>query len=401
MERRRERDPVRGEVRRAAPARGSVAVDPVAAMLLGLQASAGNAAVQRLLNGSVTVQRFWPFDDEEDSGGSEETVEAEDTGSIPNEEWGGGEATPGNEGGEAPSEEAESAAEDWIGPGGDSGYDGGEGAPGGETQPDGGSGQDWIGPGGDWGSEADGASGGESQPDGTGEQDWIGPGGDGSGGDEGATEEGEFLTGSPEEEWDRAVEDDDLDEALAIVLRTYGFGGKYVYYIWVNPNEPHAAEAGGPFGAAQWISVGYDAFYGGFAYCVSVIGHEMEHAKQRAGDLEYHGPKDKPNENLPPGERGRPLQDAEGESEVAALREFLAYSWEVLDSPVKPENDDLYRACDEAIYAYAYMGTAQGFYYDRKNQVVDVRKTLRVPDAYQKPTKKYEDAPGTEGGVTP
>jgi len=365
MERRRERDAVREDVRRIAPARGPAAVDPVAAMLLGLQASAGNAAVQRLVNGSVTVQRFWPFDDEEDSGGDEETVEAEDGGSIPNEGWGGGESSPGDAGGEAPSEDAESAAEDWIGPGGD------------------------------WGNEADGSvSGGESQPDGTGEQDWIGPGGDGSGGNEGATDEGEFLTGSPEEQWNQAVEDDDLDEALAIVLRTYGFGGKYVYDIWVNPNEPNAAMAGGPLGAAQWISVGYDAFYGGFAWCVSVIGHEMEHAKQRAGDLEYHGPKDEPDESKPPGERGRPLEDA-------ALREFLAYSWEVLDSPVKPENDDLYRACDEAIYAFAYMGAAQGFYFTRKDQVVAVRTTLTVPEAYQKPAKKYEGSPGTEGGVTP
>jgi hypothetical protein len=395
MEQRRERDPVRGNGRRAAPARGPLAVDPVAAMLLRLQASAGNAAVQRLLSGSATVQRFWPFDDEEDPGGGEETVESEDTGSIPNEGWGGGESSPGDAGVETPSEEAESAAENWIGPGGDEGYDGGAGTPGGESQADGGSGQDWIGPGGDWGSETDGgASGGESQPGSTDEQDWIGPGGDGSGGDEGATEEGEFLTGSPEEQWNQAVEDDDLDEALAIVLRTYGFGGKYVYYIWVNPNESNAAMAGGPLGAAQWISVGYDAFYGGFAWCVSVIGHEMEHAKQRAGDLEYHGPKDEPDESKAPGERGRPLEDA-------ALREFLAYSWEVLDSPVKPENDDLYRACDEAVYAFAYMGAAQSFYFTRKDQVVAVRTTLTVPEAYQKPATKYEGSPGTEGGVTP
>jgi hypothetical protein len=386
MEQRREHDPVRGDVRRVGPAHGSVAADPATAMLLHLQASAGNAAVQRLLSGSVTVQRFWPFDDEE------ETVEAEESGSIPNEGWGGGESSPGGGGGDTPSE----GTDDWLSPGGDWGGDGGDwGGDGGESQPDGGSGQDWIGPGGEWGSEGDeGAAGGESEPDGTGEQDWIGPGGDGSGGDEGDTAEGEFLTGSPEEQWNQAVEDFDYDEALAIVLRTYGFGGNYVYYIWVNPNESSAAMAGGPLGAAQWISVGYDAFNGGFAWCVSVIGHEMEHAKQRAGDLEYHGPKDKPNESLPPGERGRPLEDA-------ALREFLAYSWEVLDSPVKPENDDLYRMCDEAIYAFAYMGAAQAFYFTRKDRVVDVRKTLRVPDAYQKPTKDYEGAPGTEGGVTP
>ena len=304
MERRRERDPVREDVRRIAPSRGSVAVDPVAEMLLSLQASAGNAAVQRLLNGSVTVQRFWPFDDEEDSGGGEETVEAEDGGSIPNEGWGGGESSPGDAGGEAPSEDAEGAADDWLGPGGDWGGGGGESAPGGESQADGGSGQDWLGPGGDWGGETDGgASGGESQPDGTGEQDWIGPGGEWGGeGDEGATEEGEFLTGSPEELWNQAVEDDDLDEALAIVLRTHGFGGKYVYYIWVNPNEDAGAQAGGPFGAAQWVSVGYDAFRCGYAWCVSVIGHEMEHAKQRAGDLEYQT-------------RGRPESGEEGQAD--------------------------------------------------------------------------------------
>jgi hypothetical protein len=177
MDRRREREPGRAGARVIAPARGSAAVDPAIAMLLGLQASAGNRAVGRLVNRSITVQRFWPFDDEEGSDGDEETVPAEDNGSIPNEEWGGGEAASGDEGGEAApgAEGGESAPDGWVGPGGDWGAPD-ETAPG-ESQPDGGGGQDWIGPGGEWGAGGEEAGGGEGA------------------GDEGATDEGDFLGG--------------------------------------------------------------------------------------------------------------------------------------------------------------------------------------------------------------
>ncbi len=175
MDRRLDHDQRSAGPRHVAPARGSAAVDPAVAMLLGLQATAGNRAVGRLVNRSITVQRFWPFDDEEDGG--EETVGAEDDGSIPNEEWGGGEAAPADEGGEgAPGPEGgESAADGWVGPGGDWGTPD-EGAPG-ESQPDGTGEPDWIGPGGEWGEGGEEAGGGEGA------------------GDEGATDEGDFLGG--------------------------------------------------------------------------------------------------------------------------------------------------------------------------------------------------------------
>jgi hypothetical protein len=144
-------------------------------MLFGLQASAGNVAVQSLVNGSVTVQRFWPFDDEE------ETVEASEGGSVSNEGWDGGEASPEDAGPEDAGSESSGesgGADDWIGPGGDWGSDtsespgGGEASPADGSQSDGSGGQDWIGPGGDWGAEEDADAEGAEED--AGESDLLG-----------------------------------------------------------------------------------------------------------------------------------------------------------------------------------------------------------------------------------
>ena len=151
-------------------------------------------------------------------------------------------------------------------------------------------------------------------------------------------------------------------------MRTHGFGGRYVYDIWFNPNEAHAAQAGGPLGYPQWISVGPDAFSGGYAFCVSVIGHEIEHAKQRAGEVQ--GPPDVDN----------PEQTGPKPIESDAVREFLAYSWEVLDSPVRLEDDLLYAMCFKADEAYRYLdGFTRAYYQERYNRVVAIWRTLPAP----------------------
>ncbi len=272
----------------AARARGSRA--PQA--LLGLQRAAGNAAVQRIVAAVATpaVQRFWPFDDEEEGaeggeGGGEGGSEG--AGPVPTEEEPGGGY--GGEGGNGPSEEepAEGGEEPAEG--------GGEESSSEETSSEGGSSWWWPFDGGESESGDEKPGGGETPAETPGEM----PGEPGS--EEQVSEE------TPEETYNRLVGEGAYAAALAVVVRAYGFGGKNVASITYDPSIGDDGLTSGKTGPdqPQRITIGSSAMTGGYTYCASTIGHELQHVQQRTQAI--------------------PM-------ESKALREFLAYSWQVIEN---------------------------------------------------------------------
>jgi hypothetical protein len=240
-------------------------------VLLGLQHTAGNAAVQRIVAASTgpVVQRIWPFDDEE------ETVE------------GGGEG--GSEGAGPVPTDVEGGGEQFV-----------EG--GGETP-------------------------GET------------PGEPGS--------EEEVSEETPEETFDRLVGEGANAAALAVVVRAYGFGGKNVASISYDPSLGMDGLTGGEPNERQRITIGPSAF-SYYSYCASVIGHEMQHVSQRIDPS--------------------PMQSK-------APREFLAYSWQVI------ENRDLLGKDDQranALQAYlVYQAMAENDQFMQQGRFAEVQNLRR------------------------
>ena len=103
-------------------------------------------------------------------------------------------------------------------------------------------------------------------------------------------------------------------------------------------------------GNPQRIRIGSSAFGAGYAYCASVVGHEVQHANQRT--------------------QSPPIEDPN-------VREFLAYSWQVLDAPVPLGTDDLRANCVQAIKRYTLMeGFDQATHMDRYDGVKRVYNSL-------------------------
>jgi hypothetical protein len=277
----------------ATSARGSRARD----VLLGLQHTAGNAAVQRIAVASAgpVVQRTWPFDDDEETveGGGEGGSEGAAPSPTDEESDGGY----GGEGGAGPSsEESSEGGEETVEGGGESTSEG--------SPSDEGSSSWWPFDGGE--SESDGeetVEGGGEEPGG-GETPGEMPGEPGS--------EEEVSEETPEETFNRLVGEGANAAALAVVVRAYGFGGKNVASISYDPSigdDGLTQNASGRKGLypdePQRITIGSSAISGGYLYCASTIGHEMQHVQQRTQAV--------------------PI-------ESKALREFLAYSWQVIEN---------------------------------------------------------------------
>jgi len=256
----------------AARVRGSRVRD----VLLGLQHTAGNAAVQRIVAGSTgpVLQRMWPFDDEDETAEGGGGGGSEGAGPAPTDEESGDGY--GGEGGTGPSEEESTEG-------------GGETEPGGEESVEGGE---------------ESTEGGEESESGGGETPGEMPGEPGS--DEQVSEE------TPEETFNRLVGEGANAAALAVVIRAYGFGGKNVASITYDPSigdDGLTQNASGRKGLhadePQRVTIGPSAISGGYLYTASTIGHEMQHVQQRT--------------------QASPM-------ESKALREFLAYSWQVIEN---------------------------------------------------------------------
>ncbi len=286
--------------------------------LLELQRAAGNEAV-----GELVVQRMWPFDDEE-----------------------------GEEDEEPPAEATEAV---------DEGYGGGEGgSPG-------------------WGGEETGAGGGEGSggySEGYGESESYGEGGESEDygytpAEEGESSEaeGEFNAENAEPEtsetptneldandqFDQAVAMGDNAQALNVVLYMRGFGGPNVASITYAPGQGDAGLTSGPMGQPQAITIGPSAFEAGMPYCASIIGHEVQHANQRTQSPAIENPD---------------------------VREFLAYSWEVLDSGEAVSPADKRANAVQAMKRYSNMdGFDQATYMDRYEAVKRVYNSIPAPEA--------------------
>jgi hypothetical protein len=135
--------------------------------------------------------------------------------------------------------------------------------------------------------------------------------------------------------------------ALAVVVRAYGFGGKNVASISYDPSLGMDGLTGGEPNERQRITIGPSAF-SYYSYCASVIGHEMQHVSQRIGPS--------------------PM-------ESGALREFLAYSWQVIENRNLLKKDDQ-RA--NALQAYvAYQAMAENDQFMQQGRYAEVQNLRR------------------------
>ncbi|MCM3902051.1 MAG: DUF4157 domain-containing protein [Pyrinomonadaceae bacterium] len=110
-------------------------------------------------------------------------------------------------------------------------------------------------------------------------------------------------------EFDQLVMDGKHDEALDLICKKYGFKGKNFEIKLVPPMADSWATTGGEIkaGAKQTLSIGKDLLDQDFTFIIRTIGHEFQHLEQRS--------QKKPIENQ-------------------KEREFLAWSWEALDTDV-------------------------------------------------------------------
>lgn len=109
--------------------------------------------------------------------------------------------------------------------------------------------------------------------------------------------------------FDQLVMDGKHDEALDLICKKYGFKGKNFEIKLVPPMADSWATTGGEIkaGAKQTLSIGKDLLDQDFTFIIRTIGHEFQHLEQRS--------QKKPIENQ-------------------KEREFLAWSWEALDTQV-------------------------------------------------------------------
>lgn len=109
--------------------------------------------------------------------------------------------------------------------------------------------------------------------------------------------------------FDQLVMDGKHDEALDLICTKYGFKGKNFEIKLVPPMADSWATTGGEIkaGAKQTLSIGKDLLDQDFTFIIRTIGHEFQHLEQRS--------QKKPIENQ-------------------KEREFLAWSWEALDTRV-------------------------------------------------------------------
>ena len=109
--------------------------------------------------------------------------------------------------------------------------------------------------------------------------------------------------------FDQLVIDGKHDEALDLICKKYGFKGKNFEINLVPPMADNWATTGGEIkaGAKQTLSIGKDLLDEDFTFIIRTIGHEFQHLEQRS--------QKKPIENQ-------------------KEREFLARSWEALDTRV-------------------------------------------------------------------
>ncbi len=291
----------------AARAHGSC----VPGVLIGLQHTAGNAAVQRIVadSGPAVVQRIWPFDDDEEGaeGGGEGGSEGSGPASTEGDSGGGY----GGEGNTGPSGDQSTE-------GGDQSTEG-DGSSAEKSSTEGGSSSWWPFDGGDQSTEDGGESTEDREEPGGGESADETPAEPAS--DEQVSEE------TPEETFHRLVAEGANAAALAVVVRSYGYGGKDVASITYNPSLGNDGETSGKPDEPQRISIGPSAF-SYYTYCASVIGHEMQHVAQRIGRS--------------------PMQSK-------ALREFLAYSWQVIENRNLLKKEDLRANALQAYLAYQAM----------------------------------------------
>lgn len=169
--------------------------------------------------------------------------------------------------------------------------------------------------------------------------------------DEGKSEPGVEKPGeTPEEKFYRLVYEMEYAAALSLVIKTSGLGGKNVASITYDPglvgkdgltdSKPcpgkHPGHAVGAKGLGpdhpQFITIGPSAFTYP-SYCASVIGHEIQHVQQRTQE--------------------KPIEDP-------ALKEFLAYSWQVLGPAASLlSKDDLRANAYQARAAYQAIQPAR------------------------------------------
>jgi hypothetical protein len=348
------------------------------AAFLRLQQTAGNSAVQRLVAAPAStrpgvasgarpgatspgpsVQRFWPFDDEEEGGGGGGGGEGGGgSGPAPGEEGEGGEggAGPGPEPGEgggggygpAPGEEGGEGGGQGPVPAEEGGSEGGEG--GGEGSSGEGE-SSWWWPFDEEKSEPGSEEGGETPAEGTPGEGTPGGEPEGEPGSEGGVSEE-----TPQEQYERLVGEGAKAVALGVVVRAYGFGGPNVASITYDPSLGDDGSTDskdhkkGP-GVPQFIKIGPSAiFAGGYTYTASTIYHEMEHVKQRT--------------QAPP-------------MESRALREFLAYSWQVIEGRGLLTKKYLRMNAVQAYKAYEAMTPDDQFMYqERYSQVVTLLRQL-------------------------
>ena len=134
-----------------------------------------------------------------------------------------------------------------------------------------------------------------------------------------------------------------------MVIRTYGFGGKNVASITYDPSLGKDGLTGGKPDERQRITIGPSAF-SYYSYCASVISHEMQHVSQRIGPS--------------------PMQSK-------APREFLAYSWQVLENRNLLKKDDLRANALQAYLAYQAMTENDQFMQQgRYAEVQNLRRQL-------------------------
>jgi hypothetical protein len=203
------------------------------------------------------------------------------------------------------------------------------------------------------------------EPDEGGSSWWPFGGGEEERDDGGYTPAGDGPTSEPEKKEEEPVDEQSAEalfdgavaagnngRALTIVVQGKGFGGPNVESITYVPGQGDDGLCQGKLGPGnpQRITIGPSALSAGYQYCASVVGHEVQHAAQRT--------------------QSSPITDSH-------VREFLAYSWQVLDGPPLSPADRKANAV-QAMKNYAgILSPEDKFFYEPKfDQVRDVYNSL-------------------------